>query len=229
MSPFSGTTVECLKEYSKKFRVKIEAAQKIAAAIKAPMNTVRGWLTTKKANPQGETFIRLCYFLEDEGFDVRELTAIKKLKPETYMLGRLLYQGKLILEEIQEKIGFPKREHVYGMLRGRENMGEKRLAKARELCRKYLSTEYRPVSDCQGIKDIEKNGQRQLVQNLIALIKACVPLAALVASDDFPIEERKLIRDKIGNEVFFEFSNNVFRIAGGETTRGLMKGGAILQ
>lgn len=228
MSQFSGTTLECLNHYGESFSKKSDAIRELAQVLGSPVGTISKWFYDNP-NPNGNRLIKLRYFLEEKGYSVSELNSLRKLRPEVYRLGHLVAKGVLSVEEIAAKMNYPYPENVYGLLRGEWGTGEERLVKARELCRNYLSTEYGLLSDCQGVEDkddIEKNSQRQVRQNLIALIKACAPLVALVASDDFPVEERKLIRSKIGNEVFFEFSNNVFRIAGGETTRGLMKGAA---
>lgn len=148
--------------------------------------------------PKGEELIRLRYFLETQGYEVLEL---KNLSSEIYDLGKDISFNKISLNNVANKISM-ERDSLLKALRGARMISSDRLS----MIRKVLKNE-NVRADIEGAAKNISLDKVDVEKIFESLIRALIPVAQRIVSDEFSIDDRRRLREMFENDDVFVLSN----------------------
>lgn len=208
--------------------------------------TIRRWFK-KELHPVGEGLIRLRYYLEFLGYEVEELESLDKRIRD---LARIYAFGVITLQEIlgetKFNTGSSGTSALLSVFRGVRSISNSKYAKFVALTELYsealavkrattkkvlLSSSTPPAKPALVITSPvplpprlaahkPQGSHLALIESLAGLVKAAIPLARELESDEFTAEERALVRELAGGDGVHRLANMLFRICG-ERARGL--------
>lgn len=235
----SGTTEACWKDYSKKLpsstKNVVKYREDLIEFLNVGAHTVRKYMNGDTI--QGLPLIKMRVFLTLKGYEILEL---KKLSPVHLKLVELVAFDVITLDEIVKEIGYATTSGALRLLRGdtllrgRDQQDKERWEKvegwiqeygpdlnaAKELWMERLGTN--KIVSVPQHTEIEapalvtpKISRRETTANndeaiFIGLAKALEPVAARILEESTP-EDRKRLRDKVGNQEIFELSTSLNR------------------
>jgi len=213
----------------------VEMRRKIAAFTTVTEVSVERWFG-EAHEPSGESLLRLRFYLDLHGYNVTELHEIQGAVLDA---GRIFAFGIVPLSEIAQMVGYPDGrsgiDTLLRLFRGVSKAPQARLqqfATLVELYRGSLSEKQQSISKIDAVhrkyanlnNSVHKfpalapkpapDMHTSILETLSGMVKGMIPLAKLVASDEFSEEERKLLREMAGETGVFTLANELYRMCG---------------
>lgn len=236
---FSGSALECLKHYLNRLpppttRAGAAARNPIISFCQCARKTIRHWMRGQP--PIGTMLVRVRYFLDAHGYRVEEL---ERLTPLIRDLGALVAYGILNLKQATEAMGYKQEWDLLNALHGKQipnNLKQRAvplIIEHRAVLEKRMA-EYRmqgfipaaPPADTPGLRPSSKDARsttaaigsdrRLVITSLAAMLKAVLPLAELLDSEEFSEDERHQLRTITGRDGVFRLANTLHRLCGEE-------------
>lgn len=222
----SGTTLECLEHYfgtlptnQKKIR---RARQPFCDFVQCTHKTAARW-RAKRADPLGISLVLVRLFLQDHGYDVKEL---KDAHPLIVRCNRAIAAGVVQHEKLQAVLGYANSQDVFRVLQHRKlpvsvrmRMLEDYLAEVSpEKDREELAVanpcrsegalpRLRPVDAPSRARARVASPKGSIDDAFVHQVLALLPLANYFLSDDVNDEKRKAIRERFTRNEIFDLSN----------------------
>ena len=208
--------------------------------------TIRRWFK-KELHPVGEGLIRLRFYLEFLGYEVEELELLDRRVRD---IARIYAFGVITLQFILDETNFSAGSNgtsvllsVFRGVRGISNSKYAQLVALTELYSGKLAAKQAktkkvllgngtavakpvlvitpPAALPPRLAAYQPQGSHlALIESLAGLVKAAIPLARELESDEFTAEDRALVRELAGGDGVHRLANMLFRICG-ERARGL--------
>ena len=246
-----GNTAKCFAHYVAKLPPK---GSKTIGLVRRPLKDFCNvgdaalgiWMRDpgKKKMPIGEPLLKLRFFLELMGYEVQELT---ELQPVIYRLASMIAFGAVTAADAQAYLGYTDHNAINRMVLGRGSALKDKLAKINELWdlhkdeveqkRKSWSaaigtgqyglaaaTVHRVEQPEPLSGGTRRNGELEMLGHLIL---AMLPLAERVASDSCSAQDRRDLRQMVGNDGVFHLSTALNALCGEEARKQVLnsKGG----
>lgn len=235
---FNGTTEQCLHHLAATAfdRDPGEALASFVGATKHP--TVDRWFSNR-AKPVGEYLLKIRYFLELLGYHVNEL---EMLDPTVRDAGRLVAFSIIEPDDLAKEFGYRATENakdsMMRVLFGKSVPSADKIEKARQMldaCADLVEEKRREIIGNLPVPKKAGNGQdrdqriaavapahvprrqdrnESVIDALANMVKAMIPIADLVLSDDFSPEQRKNLRERADVDGVFRLSNLLNRLCG---------------
>lgn len=215
-----GTTQECLTHLGRQVPssdVERGAFYKpIADFTRRSHSTVGRWFKGESAI-EGESLLRLRYYLTKLGYQVSEL---EMLHPTIRELGRVIAEGKIEFEKAVDLIGIDRDQLYRTVLRGVMPLDD-RLERIAELVKELGGgtsagrserVVTREVASRKGDQANAGLSREDTILSLACLIKAATPLAQAIVSDAFSAEDRQRLRDLAGKDGVYRLSTIMNRL-----------------
>jgi hypothetical protein len=162
MSIFKGNTVECIQHFANEIKTRRDhflIRKKVADFVGAGESAVYRWFSGKNP-PVGEGLIKIRFYLEHQGYEVKELAG---LRPEVRDAARLYAFGILTLSELVVLFGHPPGrgglDTLLSVFRGMEGISSERAQLYREFISAYA--EQLPAKQ-QELQKIELNSNKDV-------------------------------------------------------------------
>ena len=226
--------IACLRHYvatACKDKAQGAATVFIGSLLRVDRNTVRRWVVgTNK--PIGNIFLKLIHLLAAIGYEVEELQKLPQplydvglaVVLEVISLDDLVAQSKLtrysVLLGLQGKRAFSER-----ILAVFERMNQSVVARVSDRLKAYCvrATEKGQVAlEPSTFQNGKTDDAKVILERLAAMITAMRPYAELVASERFSPEDRRRLRDIVGEGAIFNLSTALNCLCG-ETARSLSR------
>jgi hypothetical protein len=257
LKPIHGTMKECWRHYAATLPMNdknvVEYRRPIMDFVKVQQHTIRIWmnavtLSDEEAQfPVGEPLIRLRYFLDMLGYKVQELEALPAI---TRVTGALAAYDVVTFEQLRQELVYEKMSTLYQCLHGVSNFSPDRAEFAQALVDKHsaeLAKRTRawkermgvaqssrvetPVSNVPANNRLSKTpaGDNPVVVILSHLIQASTPLMAQLLSDDVSSDDRRRLRELVGEKAFFDYYIQAGKLCSEAARKGEFQGRPVHQ
>ncbi len=244
MSVFKGNTMECLAHLEKAISDDHLAKREILATfVGVESANVRRWFNGT-VKPAGEPLLRLRFYLEFLGYQVEEIQKLAPAVRDTArLLAFRVVSLSDIVGLVGYPEGRGGTDSLLATLRGMRGVSEERLAhfvslvelyrgqlpeKQRATRRVQLSSVPRVSAEAEPPAVVRSSvvqplrpASRQapgthdaLIESLAGSVKAMIPLARAISSDDFTPDERARLRELAGSDGVFTLANLLYRLCG---------------
>lgn len=213
----------------------MEARRPLTEFTGAKVDTIREWFSGFHP-PTGMYLVRIRYFLEAAGFQVKELDNLPR---PVYALGKTVACGALDVEVAASALGHTTTHHLYKAFHGIYRPSLAVLGRMKDIAEKHRAETERRMKELARMLDKSPDaaeprtippilrperapttaGDRELVIHALAgLVNAMLPLATRLVSDSFSAEDRKALHALTGESNIFKLSNALSRLCS-ETAR----------
>lgn len=240
---FAGTTDECLKHLERATKKDYLGARKIIADFcGVGESTVYRWLKGG-AKPVGEPLIRLRFYLEFLGYDVAELRSLApEVRDAARLCGFSIASISEVAQLVGYAGGRAGVDVLLTVFRGTAGASKEKLEEFKSFSKAYgepfaskqKSTkkvqmlgvalpraEHVPevspkaVAAAQSILRPKPVSDREsVIESLAGSVRAMIPLARLISSDEFSAEERARVRELSGTTHVFDLANLLYNLCG---------------
>jgi hypothetical protein len=198
---FSGSVRECLLHYGNNLPGKDgkrsqKARQPMAEFVHVGHYLIFRWLNNEHM-PIGENLLRVMVWLYTQNYKVAEWEKLPKLAQQLILI---LAHDVRNLDQIQEGLGYKSRDSLMAVLRG-ANMAPAKIRAAQGLIARFPIKEEANKADIVELKQstgLVDHGV--IIDSLSHQIDAMLPLAKLVISEEFSVEERRQLRQQVSND-----------------------------
>ena len=228
---FKGTIAKYLNDFFETFTGGKESAKKIVTDFTgAKGGSLHDW-TVKGLKPIGIRSIKLRCFLSLVGYSVTEFP---KLSGPALDLSKIVVYDIDSIEGLADKIGLNPKT-LAGYFRGDANPSSD-IVRSMETVYARFEVQVREHEDewkrtlnipvlTEGSNVHHLNAPKDaILSSLAGQISAILPLATIVASDDFSLDDRNNLRKMVPNKGVFEVSNLLNALCS-ETARKLSRKG----
>ncbi|MBI4215255.1 MAG: hypothetical protein HY602_00840 [Parcubacteria group bacterium] len=177
--------------------------QELMEAVSIDESELNDWIMAK-CNPRSIKRLRLSYFLESRGFEIKELLAVH---PTVYEIGKLIAANKMTAQSAAHCIGYQRTDSLWRVLLGYEAISKARIAKLDILIQRHqgmssgaeaVFSAAIPSLDCgSAITRI----RQQMLQDTAALIRLLKPYTEFLDAQS-TAEERIHLRDLCAGDLF---------------------------
>lgn len=183
----------------------------------AKMGRIESWCQGLSL-PTGERAIRLNVFLDERGFTPG---TFQHLPEQLKVVARCLTHNIITLQQAQDIIGVAT-DTFWRAMNGERPLSNRRLQqvtpKTNELSEQLKAQVVAPV-----VKIEAQLGHSVVITILAHLVNGALPLARLVAGDDFSSTERRELRRLTNATGIFDLSNTLNQLCGEEARRSIQK------
>ncbi|MFZ1987879.1 MAG: hypothetical protein WAV21_02505 [Minisyncoccia bacterium] len=241
---FTGTTAECLAHLAKATKVDHFAKRKtIASFVGVGDSTVYRWFKEMML-PVGEPLLRLRFYMEFLGYDVVELQSLNPpVRDAARLFAFRISTLSEIAQLVGYSEGRGGTDTLLAVFRGTQGVSKQRLEEftsfvelyGEQLLEKKRATQKvqlngdvraeldidqasaRPASMVQALRPTSQkppNSRDALIESLAGSVKALIPLARAISSDDFTAEDRARVRELADSDGVFTLANLLYRLCG---------------
>lgn len=216
----AATTQQCWLHYASSLPKDpahvMSAWEPVANATNVTIISAKRWARGTQS-ARGPELIYLRYFLEGQGYRVKELEALNR---DLYRLGRIISKHALTFDEAAALLGYKSVDSLYLVLKGKGGMEPKRQAVLRKLIEEQgdqvtVAPTPEKESDLAAVSRKQTRGIAvDLLEVSAHLFVALYPLVVKFTSEGATAEDRKALRTLIGQERLFDFSTRVNSLCG---------------
>lgn len=240
---FTGTTAECLVHLAQATKVDHFAKRKVIASFAGVGDsTVYRWFRGVM-QPVGEPLLRLRFYMEFLGYNVQELQALNPPVRDTARLFAFgITTLSEIAQLVGYSEGRGGTDTLLAVFRGTHGVSKQRLEQFTsfvELYGEQLPEKKRATQKIQlngtarAEADVDQapvrptvvqtlrpasqkppSSREALIESLAGSVKALIPLARAISSDDFTAEDRARVRELAGGDGVFTLANLLYRLCG---------------
>jgi hypothetical protein len=241
---FTGTTAECLVHLAQATKVDHFAKRKaIASFAGVGDSTVYRWFKGVM-QPVGEPLLRLRFYMEFLGYNVQELQALNPpVRDAARLFAFGIATLSEIAQLVGYSEGRGGTDTLLAVFRGTQGVSKQRLGQFTsfvELYGEQLSEKKRvtqkiqlngtvraevdadqaPTRSASVVQALRPASQKPtssrdaLIESLAGSVKALIPLARAISSDDFTAEDRARVRELAGGDGVFTLANLLYRLCG---------------
>lgn len=223
-----GATLECIIDYLNQLPEGKNSVQARTLLMKfvdiGRPDTIARW--RKGTNkPLGLPLIKLRYFLEAQGYEVKELKALDK---KIYNLGKLIAFNVVSFKEVSQRLGYAKDNGLSRVLHGKRNVLPEKIEKLDKILadlsdkliklpgiKKEQSSQDKALTATRPI-DIQEpvvydetlfQETKELLSTLDSTIALLEPRLKILLSDKTTAEQRQAFREIAGRHLVFDLSN----------------------
>ncbi len=205
---------DCLVDFGSRILGDFHFRNKMCGILKINAATGHQWFDAN-IMPKGENLLKLRLILELNGYYLVEKTSIS---PGIWKLGNLIALGSVSLEEARHVLGFKNVQDVYNLCFGKQKTSPERMASLENFCRLFETDPESKKEYQKKLKQWQENSvfvkpgnkpvpesptktaprlieRTAAIKSLAHLIRAAIPLAEYIVSDDFSIQERERLRE----------------------------------
>lgn len=224
MAKFEGSLVDCIKDFGQKTKGKFAYRRKVAHLMGLNTYTVHTWLNKHKS-PGGLNLLKLFLLLELNGYVVTEA---KMIDPKIREYGKLLAMEVLKMDVAVNALEAANPNGILKIMLGRSGTSHKKMAEieatlAENEWKKASQTKFQEwinkavfvEKQTKTIADTEKRepfvgiGHNPALEIFAHQVKAMIPLAEWIVSNQFTADERHKLREFSSNGR----SNDVFKLS----------------
>ena len=198
---FSGSTRECLIHYGNNLPGKggkrsPEARQPMADFVGCDNYLIYRWFNSEHM-PIGENLLRVMAWLYTQNYKLTEWEKLPKLAQQLILI---LAHKLRSFDQMQGDLRYRSRDSLLSVLRG-ANMAPAKIRAAHALIARFpINTEATKAEIVELKQTTGSVDHRVIIDSLGHHIDAMLPLAQLVLSEEFSVEERRRLREQVSDD-----------------------------